>query len=125
MYHEKGNNQSRNIFDPAVSEGMIPVRGLARHLNPYKADDGRSRVGQIIKCVRHNGNTVKQKTNSQLAPKQQQIAHNPYQPRKHAVLRAYLGIFRILVIFYKFMYQKVYHSLVPFFLHSYYCNIIF
>ena len=52
--NEHRDDQTRNILDPSVSEGVILIRLLTRHTETDQGDDGRARVGQVVEGVSHD-----------------------------------------------------------------------
>ena len=88
---EHGNDESRDIFDSAVSEGVVLVGLLLRHTEADERDDGRTRVGQVVEGVRHDGNCTAEKTCKKFNAEKNEIQDNSQRTAERAVGVSDLG----------------------------------
>ncbi|EHL05543.1 hypothetical protein HMPREF0322_03763 [Desulfitobacterium hafniense DP7] len=63
---DKGDDQGRDVFDPAVTKGVLYIRRPVAHFGRDDGDDGGAAVGEVIKSVGNNGNTVHKKPQQKL-----------------------------------------------------------
>ena len=92
---------------------MIRVRRLLRHLYSHESDDGRSRIGQVVKCIRSDGDAVQDEPHRELHRKQENVAEDAHETGEHSVRRSHRHLLHVFMIFYKMSYQKFCHYYFP------------
>ena len=76
IQHDRGNDHGAQVFDPPVSQGVLPVRRPSRQFRADDRDDRRERVGQIVHGVQHHGDGVRDQAGRHLEGRKKHICQN-------------------------------------------------
>ena len=88
---EHGDDESRDVFDSAVSEGVVLVGLLLRHTEADERNDGRACIGQVVEGVRHNGDCTAEQTCKKFDAEKNEIQDNSQRAAERAVGVSDLG----------------------------------
>ena len=83
--NEYGNQQSADIFDPPMAEGMVGVRLMAGDPKADERNKRGPRVRQIVEGIRRHGNSAGKNSRHQFAGKEQHIEKDPHRAAENAV----------------------------------------
>lgn len=106
---QKSHNQGGDVFDPPVSEGMFLIGGFFRELDADQTDDRRAGIGEIVEGVGCDGDAVQGGPDDKFCGKKKSIAQNTHKAGEHTVGCPHGKAVRLLIIFYKMLYQKISH----------------
>ena len=96
---QQGNEQTGQIFDSAMTEGVAGVRFLTGHLKADQRDQRGARIGQVVEGVRGDGDGIAEKPCEKFSQKQQDIEADSHAAAQHAVGLPHFGQVGLLIIF--------------------------
>lgn len=88
---DHGNDESRDVLDSAVSEGVVLVGLLLRHTEADERDDGGACVGQIVEGIRHDGDRTAEQTCKKFNAEKDEVQNNSQRTAQRAVGVSDLG----------------------------------
>ena len=77
VQHQQRNDHGAQVFDPAVAEGVLPVRLLPGQLRPDDGDDRTGRVRQVVDRVHHDGDGIGRQADGRLEGRQKDVGRDP------------------------------------------------
>ena len=87
-----------------MTEGVVAVRGLARHFKAYHCNDRRPHIRKVVKSVRYNRDTGGYKPYGNFKRAQEKIAYYSDRAAQSPVFKPYRAVIYIFAVFYKYFY---------------------
>ena len=88
---DHGDDQSRYVFDPSVSERVVTVGLLSRHAKADERDDGGARVGQVVEGIRHDGDRAAYESREEFNAEKNDVQNDSQYTAQRAVGVSDLG----------------------------------
>ena len=109
--NDTGNYKRSNVLHTAVTERMLTVRAAITHFRTQNRNNRRTHVGEVVKRIRQNRNTVHQTSDDYFNREKDDIADNPKYAGQHTVPLSNFFVFRIIICRYKLFYDHFYHNI--------------
>ena len=81
VQHDERHRQRRQVLNPPVPQGMLPVRASPRQLRSRDGDHGTQRVAQVVYRVQHHRDGVGNQSDGCLECRQKDVGDNPDDAR--------------------------------------------
>ena len=82
---QHGDRQPGEIFRPAVAEGVVWIRHFGGDAEAQQRHHGGTGIGQVVECVRRDGNGTGESSGKELPGKEQQIQADPHRAAENTV----------------------------------------